>query len=267
MFLGVKYVVLENIKNIYRTYSIARYELLAEMRESRLGVFWNFANPVIQVLTFWFAFGYVFQRNTVDGFPFLVWMLAGMVVWFYINPCITDGCNSIYSKVDVITKMKFPVSILPLSLVFKKLFNHLCVLCVSVIVFAIYGYYPTVHWFGLIYYTLCATLFGFSISLVTSVLNMLARDTKKLITSCMRLLFYLTPILWEITRLPRLLRKIIMCNPIYYIVQGYRDCFLYHEGFGAYTWSAACFWIITIMLFLAGSFMIYKFKTKFIDMF
>lgn len=266
VFVSAKYVLQENIKNIYRTFSIAKYELIADMRDSKLGLFWNFANPLIQVFTYWFAFGYVFQRKEITGIPFLVWMLGGMVVWLFISPCITDGCNAIHSKVSVITKMKFPVSILPLTVVLKKLFNHFCFLCIVVVIFILYGYYPSIHWLGLLYYLFCAIIFSCALSLTTSVLNMLARDTRKLIVSCMRLLLYLTPILWEITRLPGWMQKIVTCNPIYYIVQGYRDCFFYHRGFGAYAWSMGWFWGITLLLFFVGSFMMYKFKTKFIDL-
>lgn len=268
MFTSAKYVLNENIQNIYRIYSIAKYELLADMYDSKLGIFWNFANPAIQVLTYWFVFGYVFEKKAVDGIPYLVWMLGGMVVWFFISPCITDGCNAVYKKIDVITKMKFPVSILPMTVVLQKLFDHFCLMVILVIIFAFHGYYPSVHWFGLIYYSVCAILFSVALSLTTSVLNMLARDTRKLILACMRLLLYLTPVLWSIDRFAegRIIRKILECNPIYYIVQGYRDCFFYHKGFLGYTWSMGWFWGITLVLFLGGSYMMYKFKTRFIDM-
>ena len=52
-------------------------------------------------------------------------MLAGMVVWFFINPCITQGANAIFSKTGVITKMKFPVSVLPATVVLKEFHLHL----------------------------------------------------------------------------------------------------------------------------------------------
>ncbi len=266
MFKSAGFVLKENFKNFYRTISISKYELLAEMRDSKLGLFWNFASPAIQVFTYWFVFGYVFQRKAVDGFPFLIWLLGGIVVWFFISPCITDGCSAIYSKTDIITKMKFPVSILPLVVVLKKLFNQACLFVIVVAVFAVCGYFPTVYWFGLIYYTFCAILFAFALTLTTSVLNMFARDVKKLITSCMRLLFYFTPILWSADRLPHWMQRVISCNPIYYIVQGFRDCFFYHKGFLEYGWSMSWFWGITLLLFFVGSFMMYKFKTRFIDM-
>lgn len=267
MFKSVAYVLKENYQNIYRILSIAKYEIKADMRDSKLGMFWNFASPLIQILTYWFVFGYVFNRGAVNGIPYLVWMLGGMSVWFFISPCITDGCNAVFKKSDVITKMKFPVSILPLTVVLQKLFDHVCLMVITVIVFALHGYYPSIHWFGLLYYLLCAVVFSVSLSLTTSVLNMLARDTRKMILACMRMLLYLTPILWDVSRIEgRTIEQIIKINPVYYIVAGYRDCFFYHQGLASNAWSASWFWGITVVLFFIGSYMMYKFKTKFIDM-
>ncbi len=266
MLKSLRYVIHENITNIYRIYAISKYEILGDIRDSRLGLFWNFANPMIQVLTYWFVFGLVWDRGDVNGVSYIHWMLGGIVVWFYISPCITNGCNAIFSKVNVITKMKFPVSILPATVVLRELFNHFCLLVIVFVVLMLGGYFPSVHWLGLIYYMLCAVIFSISLSMTTSVLNMLARDTRKLVLACMRLLLYLTPILWPLEDLPTSLQAIIKINPIYYIVQGYRDCFFFHEGVMHYLPSMISFWVITISLLLMGSFMLYKFKHKFIDM-
>ena len=241
MFKGVSYVVRENVRNLYRIYSIAKYELLADMRDSKLGIFWNFANPVIQVATYWFVFGFVFKRNEIDGVDFLSWLLGGMVIWFFISPCIT-------------------------TVVLKEAFNHLCLMLIVVVLFAINGHYPSLHWFGLIYYFICSILFSISLSLTTSVLNMLARDTRKLILACMRLLMYLTPILWDIKLLPHTLQIIMKLNPIYYLVCGYKDCFFFHEGILFYWKQMLVFWVWTIGLFWIGSVIMYKFRTKFMDL-
>ncbi|WP_317316751.1 ABC transporter permease [Longibaculum muris] len=269
MFKSMNYVLKENFNNLYRIYSISKYELLADMRDSKLGLFWNFANPVIQVLTYWFMFGLVFKKKNVGDISYLPWMLGGMVVWFFISPCITNGCNAIYAKRDVITKMKFPISVLPATVVLKELFNHVCLMIVVLIIFLGYGIYPTLQWVQLIYYLFCGIVFAVCLSLTTSVLNMLARDTRKLILACMRLLLYVTPVLWSLDQISgkyRILKSIIKINPIYYVVQGYRDCFFYHYGVFHYWKSALAFWVITLVLFAFGSFMMYKFKHKFIDM-
>jgi teichoic acid transport system permease protein len=273
MFKSIRYVVKENMNNLYRIYSIAKYELLSDMRDSRLGVFWNFANPIIQLATYYFVFGLILNKGDVSErhitIPFIDWMLAGMVVWFFISPCITQGCNAIFSKVNVITKMKFPVSVLPATVVLKELFNHLILLGILVVFYLVRGLYPpSLHWIGLFYYAFCAVIFSISLSMVTSVLNMLARDTRKLILACMRLLLYITPILWPIAKAKDFdwVQMIMKVNPIYYIVCGYRDCFIFHDGMMAYWKQGACFWGITLVLFIIGSWMMYKFKHKFIDL-
>ena len=229
MLEAVKYVIKENSENLFRIYSISKYEVLADMRDSKLGLFWNFANPIIQVLTYWFVFGLVLNRKSVDGIEYIWWMLGGMVVWFFISPCITAGCNAIFSKINIITKMKFPVSVLPATVVLSKLFDHFCLMCILTILFCFAGYCPSLHWVGLIYYCFCGVVFSISLSMTTSVLNMLARDTRKLVLAIMRLLLYMTPILWNVKSLPSILQRIMLTNPIYYIVQGYRDCFFYHR--------------------------------------
>ena len=117
-----------------------------------------------------------------------------------------------------------------------------------------------------------ACCFAVSLAMITSVLNMIARDTRKLILACMRLILYLTPILWPISTLAKdgafftFIRFIMKVNPIYYIVCGYRDCFLYHYGFMHYWKQMLAFWGITGVLFVVGCYMMYKFKHKFIDM-
>ena len=271
MFKSIKYVLQENFNNLYRIYCIAKYELLSDMRDSRLGIFWNFANPAIQIMTYYFVFGLIMQRNKVENVPYIQWMLCGMVVWFFISPCITNGANAIFSKTKVITKMKFPVSILPATVVMKELFNHFCLMVLLVIFLLFQGIRPSLYWLELIYYLFAAIIFAISLSMITSVLNMLMRDTRKLILACMRLLLYLTPILWSIDRLEKtgwqlIVRYIMKANPIYYIVCGYRDCFIFHHGILYYGKQMAFFWVFTLILFVIGCTLMYKFKHKFIDM-
>ena len=268
MIKSLSFVLKENFTNLYRIFSISKYELLAEMRDSKLGLFWNFANPAIQILTYYFVFGMVFQKKDVNGINYFAWMMGGMVVWFFISPCITNGCNAIYSKVNIITKMKFPVSILPATVIMKELFNHVCLMGVTIIIFACMGIYPNWYWLQLIYYLFCAIVFSIALSMTTSVLNMLARDTRKMILACMRLLLYLTPILWDISQLNKFppIKIIMKINPIYYIAQGYRDAFFFQKGILYYWKPMICFWVVTFILLAVGSYMMYKFKHKFIDL-
>lgn len=271
MFISAKYVIGENIQNLYRIYCIAKYELLADMRDSKFGIFWNFASPTIQVLTYWLVFGVAWNRKPVGGIPYLPWVVVGYSIWWFLQPCISSGCTSIFSKTNVITKMKFPVSILPATICAKEFFNHCCMLVITFVVVVLCGYRPNYYWFGLIYYALCAFAFAEAISMILSVLTMIWRDVKKLVTSLMRMLMYFSPVIWECTfaeSVPyhNVLNFILKLNPLYYIINGYRDSVYFERAFWERPLLTVYFWAVTIILFLGGCSLMYKFRYKFIDL-
>lgn len=267
MFKSVSYVLKENFSNLYRIFCIARYELLADMRDSKFGLFWNFASPGIQVLTYWLVFGIGMNRRGYDGVEYLPWAIVGFSAWWYIQPCITNGCSAVFSKINVITKMKFPISILPATICVKELFNHVCMLLITVVVLFFFGYYPNIHWLNLVYYAFCAFMFVEALSLVTSVLTMIWRDVKKLVVSLMRMLLYLSPVLWPAAFSGYPFMTFVMkLNPVYYIVVGYRDSIFFGKNFWQHPAMTVYFWVVVIILFVMGSSLMYHFKRKMVDM-
>ena len=271
MFASLKYVFKENFQNIYRIYCIAKYELLADIRDSKFGLFWNFASPAIQVLTYWLIFGIAWSRKPIGNIPYLPWLVVGYSAWWFIQPCIQSGCSAIFSKTSVITKMKFPVSILPATICVKEFFNHLCMLLIAFVTILLCGFRPNLNWFGLIYYALCAFVFVEGVSLILSVLTMLWRDVRKLVTSLMRMLMYFSPVIWEChfeDSFPfhEAFNFIMKLNPVYYIITGYRDSVFYIRPFWQHPALTIYFWAFVLLLYIVGSALMYKFKRKFIDM-
>ena len=271
MFKCVKYVLTENATNLYRTYCIAKYELLADMRDSMFGMFWNFASPAIQVLTYWFIFGVAWHKKPMGDIPYLPWVVVGFSIWWFLQPCIQNGCTAVFSKTNVITRMKFPVSILPTTTCAREFFNHGCMLVIMFVTIFACGYRPHIYWLWMIYYAVSAFIFAVSVSMILSVLTMLWRDMKKLVTSLMRMLMYMSPVIWECQfdeQVPyaSYLNKIMKLNPINYIVNGYREAVFYCKTPFDHPVQSAYFWLVTIVLFWLGCALMYRFKTKFIDL-
>lgn len=271
MFKSIQYVVKENVSNIYRIYCIAKYELLADIRDSKFGLFWNFASPAIQVFTYWLIFGIAWQKKPIDNIEYLPWLVVGYAAWWFLQPSIQNGCNAVFSKTNVITKMKFPVSILPATICVKEFFNHLCMLAIAFVTLTMTGYFPNLYWFGLIYFTICAFVLVEALSLILSVLTMLWRDVRKLIISLIRMLMYFSPVIWECRfaeNIPyhEILNKAMKLNPVYYVLNGYRDSVFYNKTFWDYPMLTLYFWVLMLLLFTVGCVLMYKFKRKFIDM-
>jgi len=267
---SILFVLKENLENLYRIKSITKYELKSDVRDTKLGFLWNILNPTIQIFTFWIVFGIgIRSGKDVGGIAFLPWMIVGMMVWFFVSPCITQGVGCIYAKRNIITKMKFPVSILPTTVVLKELINHLVMVGIIIILLLCLGFKPSIYWLGSLYYMFCAFCFCIALNTITSVLNMFTRDVAKLVKACMRMLLYLTPILWTLDKINQthpLLAGLLKMNPLYYIVEGYRESFFYGIAFFEHPHLTLYFWIVTIGMYCLGSVLMYKFKSRFIDM-
>ena len=87
----------------------------------------------------------------------------------------------------------------------------------------------------------------------------------------MRMLMYFSPVIWECRfgdSVPHhhFLNFAMKLNPVYYIVQGYRDSVFYGKAFWQHPALTAYFWVVTLIVFVFGCMLMYKFKRKFIDL-
>lgn len=267
LFHKVQYILTEICSNFPMLCRIARYDYKLLNKDSYLGKLWSILTPLIQIAIYWLVFGLgIRSGNEVDGHPFLLWMLCGLVPWFFINHSITKGASSIYSKANTVTRMKYPISTVPIGVIVTGWMEHIMVLAILFITLLFHGYYPTLYYLNLLYYIAYNFLFLCSLSLITSVLTMLARDFEKLLSSIVRLLFYLTPILWSMDKMPPIYQSILKFNPILYVISGFRESILYQVNFWEHPAKIIFFWILNFVMFVAGCDLQYKYRKKFNDL-
>lgn len=111
-------ILREQITSFPLILRLAAYETKSKYQMNYLGVLWQFLNPLIQMLVYWFVFGMGIRKGgpvtTGAGeVPFIIWMLAGLIPWFFISPTILDGSNSVFKRINMVAKMNFPISSLP----------------------------------------------------------------------------------------------------------------------------------------------------------
>ena len=52
---------------------------------SMLGTFWAFMQPIVNVTIYWFIFEKGLKSQPMDGFPYLLWLIAGICPWFFFK--------------------------------------------------------------------------------------------------------------------------------------------------------------------------------------
>src|SRR3990167_7833008 len=66
---------------------------------NHLGIIWAFVQPLVMVVVYWFVFTYGLRVGAVDSsVPFFVWLLAGLVPWFFLNDAIISASRAIIDQ-------------------------------------------------------------------------------------------------------------------------------------------------------------------------
>lgn len=259
-------VLMDQLLNFPLIIRLALYEIKGKYQMHYLGVLWQFLNPLIQVSVYWFIFGVgLRQGQPVGDIPFLVWLLVGLIPWFFISPSVVQGSNSVYQKVNLVSKMKFPVSILPSITIISNTFNFFVMLIILGIILTIYEVTLSLYLIQLPYYFLCLFVMLFAITIFCSTISTIVRDFQLLVQSLMRMVFFLTPLLWSMDRFPEKYHTLIKLNPFVYIVNGFRDSFLSTGWFYEDLRYMFYFWSLILLILFVGSILHENFKNRFID--
>lgn len=262
-------IVKEQMSSFYLIQRLAKFQMRIDNNNNYLGVAWEVLNPAIQMVMYWFVFGYAMNRNQpMDGnVPYVLWMLAGISFWFFINKAILDGSKSIYQKYGTVAKMNFPLSAIPSYIITSKFYSHLVLVAAIMIVFWFSGYFPTLYYVQLLYFIPLSYLLAFSITLLTSTLTVVVRDLQIIIQSVLQAMFFISPILWDRSdKFPDWLANLLQLNPFYYLANGYRASLLNGEWYIVTHWELTLYNLALIFIFMyLGSKAHYKFRTRFSD--
>jgi len=238
---------------------------------SYLGFLWALVQPVVTVLMYWIVFDKVFQTRSqlvASGVevPYVLYLTAGLVPWFYFSEAITNGTNALLEYSYLVNKVVFNISILPIIKLIAATFIHLFFVGVLLVVAVCYGYYPNLYTLQVFYYSFCLFILVLAMSYCSCAIVVFFRDLGQIINISLQVGMWATPILWNIDMLNN--DKIITLfklNPLVYIVNGYRNAIYGDEWFFEHFYSSTYFWIFTVTLFCVGSLIFKRLKVHFAD--
>ena len=206
---------------------LAKSDLVKTYRGSALGWSWAFIKPMVTIFVYWFAFSYgIRSGGDVDGYPFFLWLIAGFVPWFYMSEMITQGAGCMRSNRHLITKMKFPISVIPTFTSLSKLTIHLILMAVTIVIFIAFGHMPDKYFLQLPLYMLMMFIFFTFWGLFAGMLSAISKDFLNLVKSFTTAIFWMSGIIYNVNNIEtQWIRTVLQFNPVTIIASGYRHVF------------------------------------------
>lgn len=232
---------------------------------SYLGIIWAIIQPTISILIFWFIFQMAFKSSPIENYPFILWLIAGIIPWFFFSDAIMNATNSVIGNVFLVKNIVFQVNLLPIVKILSAMFIHLFFLIFIVVMFWIYGYSPNIFNIQVLYYLFAMFCLILGVTWITSALVIFLKDVGQILAMILQLGYWITPILWSLEMIPTKYHFIMKLNPMYYIVEGYRNSFVFRGWFWQYPRQTIYFWCVTLIFMLVGSFIFKRLRPHFSD--
>ncbi len=168
-----------------------------------------------------------------------------------MNDMLTAGTDTIRKYSYLVTKMKFPISTIPTFVSISKFIVHLILIVIMIVIFTFMGYPPTIYIIQLPFYMLLMFIFFTIWSLFASLLSSMSKDFGNLVKSMVTAVFWLSGILWNPETIKiTWIKKMLMLNPVTFLTNGFRNCFINKVWFFEQPKRLLYFVIITIILLI-----------------
>jgi ABC-type polysaccharide/polyol phosphate export permease len=259
--------IFENIlKHRHAIQALALRELKSRYAGTLAGTFWMIFHPIAIVAVFYFVFAVGFKAKAPGSAPFILWFVTGLIAWFYFNDTLLAITDAITRNAHLVKKTIFPTEILPLVQIVAGIITHGVFLGLTVIMLVIYKVHFEPARLLIVYFMLCTTVLLLGMGWLLAALQVFYRDIAQALTITMNLLFWMTPIVWVRDQVPAAYRGLLSLNPVYYLVEGYRDLLIYPQPILPTLSGTIVFWSETGALLLLGATVFQRLKPEFADL-
>ncbi len=190
-----------------------------------LGYFWTLLDPLAMSAIYWFVFSYILGGRSVGETPYILFLLTGVLAWTWFNGSVTDSARTLVLESKMIRSIAIPRYLWVIKSIGAKGTEFLFSLPILVAVAVIAKGQVSLQllFFPLAFVVQFLLLSG--IGLILAPLTVLARDTTNVLRIILRMMFYLTPIIYGLNDIPEKYQALAMLNPLTGIIVMYRAGF------------------------------------------
>ena len=259
MIETLKTIIHEHVVYKDQIIMLAKSDLIKTYRGAALGWAWAIIKPLVTLFVFWFAFSVGLRAGKpVEGYPFFLWLVAGFLPWFYMQEMITGGAACIRKYSSLVTKMKFPISIIPTYFNISHLYTHFALCGITIVLFMCFGHMPDIYLLQIPLYMFAMFMFFTVWALLAGMLSAISKDFQNLVTAFSSAIFWMSGIIYNVEDIHTpWIRVLLKFNPVTVISSGYRRAFIYKKWFWTDKVSIVCF-LITFTVFTVLALRIYK---------
>ncbi len=243
---------------------LTRREVVGRYRGSHLGIFWSFVNPMLFLCIYTLVFRYIFHARSsghADEGPvdYALALFAALIIFNVFAECLNRAASLILANANYVTKVVFPLEVLPLTVVLGSLV-HLLIGFVPLLLATLIARGGQLHLTVLLWPLLLVpvTFWALSIAWLTTALGAFLRDLSEIMAAVTQILMYASAVFYTLSSLdkvPPQLVSIIRWNPLAFFCEQSRNLAVWGDpmdwhGYGWVTLSGVVAMLFSYKLFM-----------------
>uniref|UniRef100_E6VMZ4 Transport permease protein n=1 Tax=Rhodopseudomonas palustris (strain DX-1) TaxID=652103 RepID=E6VMZ4_RHOPX len=204
--------------------TLAHKEVKVRYKNNVLGYLWSIANPLASAMVFYFALQVIMRTNVEN---YVVFLTIGLFAWQWFSNYLMGACGIFLANGSLIKKSVFPRFVLPIALNLQDTFHY--VMSVPVTLGFLLAYSLPVGWDiipGMLLIIPAQFLLLLGLGLAISSANLFFRDMERILAIGLNMMFYLSPVIYPIDRVPDQYRPLLHLNPMTPLIEAWRALFM-----------------------------------------
>ncbi len=201
-------------------YFLALRDVKVRYKQTALGIAWVLLQPLLAMGIFSIVFG---QRGLATaGVPYPVFVIAGLVPWFYFANATAGASGSIVGNTQLISKVYFPRLAIPLAAVLANLVDLAIGLLLLLVLLVAFGVGLSLKLLLLPILIVLAVLTALAVSVWLSALDVQYRDVRYAVPFLLQVWLFATPVIYSVEDLPERWRPLLALNPMSGLIESFR---------------------------------------------
>jgi len=227
-------------------YLLTLRELKLRYQDTALGFLWSLIKPLLLGAVLYVALKQ-FVRIEVEDYHLV--LLSGLFPWIWFQSSVLIATSSFAVNGGLIKKIAFPRFVLPVSTILNNGVHFLFTIPIMILLLAVSGHYPSPVWIvGVPYLILVQLALLMGVVLVVASIDVFFRDLEHLMEVFLNLLFYVTPIIYPLDKVPDRWQPVLLINPLTSLIEGWRDLFVHNTLPAADLWPALLSMLVVLAL-------------------
>ncbi len=257
------------IKNCKLVINLAMSDFKAKYAGNQLGIVWAFVQPAVTALIYIFVFQVIGRAVPIaNNYPYSLWLLPGIVPWFYFSESVFSSTNSLADYSYLVKKIMFNIEILPVVKIISAFFIHIFLTLFVIVIYLVAGVPLNITMLQIVYYMICNTALSIAVGYFTCSLLPFLKDMSQIVNLVLMVAMWACPIMWDLNIISDeldIIRKIVVLNPMYYIVNGFRESYMGEAWFIEHPMQTLYFWGVVLCLFVFSTKVFKKLQPHFSD--